>query len=104
MNRSDGAQTIQLKGRFVFQMHREFSAALSDALQPGAAELVIDLADVCYIDSAALGMLLIARSRALECGRRVAIEGAAGDVLQVLQIANFEKLFEIRSRQHRGIC
>jgi len=104
MSRSDSAPTIQLKGRFVFQMHREFSAALGDALQPDGAELVIDLTEVSYIDSAALGMLLIARSRALECGKRVAIEGAAGDVLQVLHIANFEKLFDIRSGRRRGMC
>ena len=102
MNRPNSVPTIQLKGRFVFQMHREFSAALGDALRPDGAELVIDLADVSYIDSAALGMLLIARTRALESGKRVAIEGATGDVLQVLHIANFEKLFEIRCGRRRG--
>lgn len=92
----EGPATIYLKGKFVFQVHRDFSAALSDALRPTAAEIVVNLAKVSYIDSAALGMLLIARSRAQELGKRVALSGAAGHVLQVLRVANFEKLFEIR--------
>ncbi|WP_172197168.1 STAS domain-containing protein [Niveibacterium sp. COAC-50] len=96
MVNSEGAATICLKGDFVFQMHREFSAALGNALRPEVPEIVINLADVSYMDSAALGMLLVARSRALERGKRVAISGAVGHVLQVLHIANFEKLFEIR--------
>lgn len=87
--------SVPLRGRLVFAMHREFNQAIDDALASDAKEIVLNLRAVEYIDSAALGMLLVARSKAKDLGKVISIEGSQGVVRQVLQIANFQNLFSI---------
>ncbi|MCX9155484.1 STAS domain-containing protein [Niveibacterium sp. 24ML] len=87
--------SVPLRGRLVFSAHREFSQAIEEALASNASEIVLNLRDVEYIDSAALGMLLVARGKAKDAGKVISIEGTRGMVKQVLQIANFQNLFAI---------
>jgi anti-anti-sigma regulatory factor len=55
---------------------------------------VIDMSAVEYVDSAALGMLLLLRDHAGDASR-VTIRGSRGQPEQVLRIANFHKLFRL---------
>src|SRR5688572_4813122 len=95
---TDGAVAkIQLRGRFDFGSHREFKTSYEAPL--GATEvneLHIDMGGVEYLDSSALGMLLILKERAGAYNKRVAIINCRGAVRQVLDIANFSKLFQIK--------
>lgn len=86
---------VRVTGRFVFSTHRAFNDAVDRALQTDVPVVLIDLSDVSYIDSAALGMLLLARHRAEALGKKIGIRGASGNVLQVLEVANFSKLFDL---------
>ena len=87
---------LGLAGRFDFACHRSFKEAYEKALrEPHAAELVVEMGQVSYVDSSALGMLLILRDRALEHGKSVTLAGAVGVVAEVLRVANFEKLFRL---------
>ncbi|GAA5174118.1 hypothetical protein GCM10025771_03040 [Niveibacterium umoris] len=88
-------RVVALRGRLVFAQHREFNQAVDEALASDATEIVLNLREVDYLDSAALGMLLLARARAKEAGKTISIEGTQGLVKQVLQIANFQNLFSI---------
>lgn len=90
---------IALSGRFDFNVHRDFRRASEEALEAnGVRELVIDFSQVDYLDSSALGMLLLLREKADSQGKRVVLSGLHGMVKQVLDIANFGKLFELRAR------
>lgn len=85
---------IEVKDRFDFNVHREFREAMASALAlPGVKEVVVDLAAASYLDSSALGMLLVMRNKAESLGKRVIIARAGGAVKQVLDIANFKTLF-----------
>lgn len=87
---------IRLGGRFDFNAHREFRDAVDKALvQAGTQQLQIDLGEVSYLDSSALGMLLMVRDKARGLGKTVSLVNTRGSVLQVLEIANFGKLFDI---------
>jgi anti-anti-sigma factor len=55
----------------------------------------VDMKEVSYLDSSALGMLLMLRDKAKAASRDVALIGLNGNVRQVLDIANFSKLFSI---------
>lgn len=87
---------VRLAGRFDFNTHREFRSAyeplLSDAM---VRSVVVDFAGVDYLDSSALGMLLMLRDKLGGVNKEVALSGVAGNVKQVLDIANFGKLFQI---------
>jgi len=85
-----GATVIEISGRFDFSCHPEFRAAFA-SLTPGS-EVVIDFAATTYIDSAALGMLLLLRDRVGDA-RHIRLANCKGQPDQVLRIANFHRLF-----------
>jgi anti-anti-sigma factor len=92
-----GIARILLQGRFDFGSHRTFKSSYEPPLTCAEVqELEIDMAGVEYLDSSALGMLLILKERAGATNKRVAITNCRGAVKQVLDIANFSKLFVIR--------
>lgn len=87
---------LSLNGRFDFNVHREFKEAymvlIGDA---GVQSIVVNLAGVEYLDSSALGMLLMLRERVQNAGKQVALRNPNNTVMQILDIANFNKLFTI---------
>lgn len=94
---ADNRATLSLNGRFDFHSHRDFRAAYESLLeQAGVREIEINFRDVDYLDSSALGMLLLLREKAESTGKNVALSGCHGTVKQVLDIANFGKLFTVK--------
>ena len=94
---SGGHATLKLRGRFDFHSHSDFRSAYEAILASDAVrEIVIDFGEVDYLDSSALGMLLLLREKADSSGKSVFLSGLKGTVKQVLEIANFGKLFSIR--------
>jgi anti-anti-sigma factor len=91
-----GRSVIRLLGRFDFNSHREFREAVDTALgAEDSKEVAVDLGSVEYLDSSALGMLLMLRDKAHGAGKTVSLANCRGAVRQVLDIANFGKLFSI---------
>ena len=94
---AQGTARIGLNGRFDFSAHRTFREAYSVALESAqVCELEVDLAGVDYLDSSALGMLLMLREKAQAADKTVSLRNCRGAVRQVLDIANFAKLFTIK--------
>lgn len=93
---TDGKAVLKLNGRFDFHSHRDFRTAYEHALDDaGVQAIVIDFQEVDYLDSSALGMLLLLREKAEAAGKSVALVSLQGMVKQVLEIANFGKLFSV---------
>lgn len=89
--------TLHLEGRFDFHSHRDFRAATDAVMQaPEVRQIDINFAKVDYLDSSALGMLLLLREKAEAAGKQVALAGLQGTAKQVLEVANFGKLFTIK--------
>lgn len=93
---ADGAVMLKLEGRFDFNAHRDFRAGVDlIAKEAKSHQILVDLQDVDYIDSSALGMLLMLRDKAVAERQSVSLLHCRGSVRQVLDIANFGKLFTI---------
>lgn len=91
----DGAQaTIAVVGKFDFQLYDEFRAAYADTAGRGVS-YVVDLSDTEYLDSSALGMLLLLREHAGGEQSQIRIASASPDVRKILDVANFSKLFDM---------
>lgn len=91
-----GKAVVKLSGRFDFNTHREFRAAYEPLVGDASVRSVtVDLSDVDYLDSSALGMLLMLRDKLGGANKDVSLAGVRGNVKQVLDIANFGKLFQI---------
>lgn len=91
-----GKAVIKLSGRFDFNTHRDFRGAYEPLVSdPAVRAVVVDFFEVDYLDSSALGMLLMLRDKLGGVNKEVALAGVRGNVKQVLDIANFGKLFQI---------
>jgi anti-anti-sigma factor len=91
-----GKAVIKLTGRFDFNTHREFRGAYEPLIGDASVRSVlVDFSGVDYLDSSALGMLLMLRDKLGGANKEVALTGVRGNVKQVLDIANFGKLFPI---------
>lgn len=87
---------IKLSGRFDFNTHRDFRAAYEGLVGDATIrEVTVDFSGVDYLDSSALGMLLMLRDKVTGAGKDVVLGNVRGNVKQVLDIANFGKLFRI---------
>ncbi len=93
---SDGGDkvTIAVAGKFDFQLYDEFRASYAETAGSGV-EYVVDLSDTDYLDSSALGMLLLLREHAGGEASRIEIRQASPEVRKILDVANFGKLFKI---------
>lgn len=90
----DSEVQITITGRFDFSQHKQFKDCYEKHDQQ-ATSYSIDLGCVDYIDSSALGMLLILREHAGGASARIALKNCSPEVKKLLKIANFEKLFTI---------
>ncbi len=90
---SDGkVVTIDISGRFDFSMHQEFRGVYEQA--PGSAtQYIINLRQTEYMDSSALGMLLLLREHAGGDRAHIKIMHCQHEVKKILTIANFQHLF-----------
>lgn len=87
--------TISIEGRFDFSAHQEFRDCYEQAdFEP--TSYVVDLNRTTYLDSSALGMLLLLRDHAGGDNAEVKIVNCNRDVKKILTISNFEQLFTIQ--------
>jgi anti-anti-sigma factor len=83
--------TIQITGRFGFQLIKDFQQLLTR----DPRMWIVDLATVDHIDSSALGMLMLLRERARGDRQRVVLRGVRGQPRDVLLMARFDRLFKL---------
>jgi anti-anti-sigma factor len=90
---SDGKiTTIDISGRFDFSVHQEFRQVYEQ--DPGGpTQYIIDLRQTEYMDSSALGMLLLLREHAGGERANIKIMHCQPEVKKILTIANFHHLF-----------
>jgi len=93
----DHSARISMSGRFDFQVHREFKEAYTSLIEDVTVhEIEVEMSNVDYIDSSALGMLMLLNERAKAGNKSVVLLNASGVVSQVLEVANFSKIFTIK--------
>ena len=90
----DSQITIKIAGRFDFSSHQEFRKAYEDLDKP-VTSYVIDMAAAEYLDSSALGMLLLMREHAGGDHANIRIVNCRPQIKNILKVANFAKLFKV---------
>jgi len=86
--------TVSVSGRFDYRLYDSFKASFT-SIGDESKKVNIDLSETDYMDSSALGMLLMLREHVGQAAK-VFLVNPAPDVMRVLTIANFDKLFAIR--------
>lgn len=86
--------TITVEGRFDFASYQPFREAYEQAPET-VEEYVVDLGSAEYLDSSALGLLLMLREHAGGDDSRIQVVNCSADLRRILTIANFHRLFQI---------
>ncbi len=84
--------TISISGRFDITVYKDFGDAYKDKVD-SVSKWVIDMASTEYVDSSALGMLLMLRERAGGESADISIVNTSDGVRKIFETANFNKLF-----------
>ncbi|MEL7558767.1 STAS domain-containing protein [Stutzerimonas chloritidismutans] len=92
---ADGQElTITIQGRFDFNTHQAFRDAYQN-VGCSPRRYVVDLDGATYLDSSALGMLLLLRDHGGSEKADIRLVNCNPDVRKVLAVSNFEQLFAI---------
>lgn len=88
--------TIEIHDRFEFSQYELFKNAYSD-IQVKGIQFILDLSKARYMDSSALGMILLLKEHADTLSGQLIISKPSHAVKQILEIAQFHKLITIQN-------
>lgn len=93
--RDGGIAIIRLTGELDAYTSGRFREVMIDTISTGAEHLLINLANVEYIDSSGLGALVGGLKRISERNGRMVIVASRPQVRKVFEITGLEKVFSI---------
>ena len=85
---------ILFNGSFTFRDHDTFFEVVAMIKTGYDKKVVLNLSECDFLDSAALGMLVIAHDEALAKGVNLILKGATGKVKDALYAARFDTLYD----------
>ena len=86
--------TIEIEERFDFSLHQSFRESYVGSEKP-VNKFILDLSKTTYMDSSALGMILLLKDFAENISAEVVIAKPSETVYKILQIAQFHRLLSI---------
>lgn len=86
--------TIRIQGRFDFSLQSDFRKAYEQV--SADHKFVLDFAATEYMDSSALGMLLLLRDHAGGDNANIELTNCRSEIKNILEISNFQKLFTLK--------
>jgi HptB-dependent secretion and biofilm anti anti-sigma factor len=89
------SQLISLPSRFDYAYHKPFYDVCTEHLnKDGIKEIILDFTHVEYMDSSALGMLVMIHKKTINVMKKIKIKNARGATEEILKMANIQKLIE----------
>ena len=95
INKNDTDIEIQINGTFTFRDHDKFFEIINEIEKLKDTKISFNMENCEFIDSAALGMLVIASDEANTRNISLAIKNAKGKVKDLMMIARFDTLYNM---------
>jgi len=89
-----GSAQVVFSGDITFSENVSFRQLLKDISQQDVSNCEFDLSGVDMVDSAGLGMFLIAREQAETSGWKLTVSGAQGHVASMLKLTKLSDLLD----------
>ncbi|WP_127470812.1 STAS domain-containing protein [Thiomicrorhabdus aquaedulcis] len=86
--------TIAIEGSFDVSGYQAFKEVIETHNDP-QTHFIVECKHASYLDSSALGMLLLLREKTAGDQKRLKLVNVHGDVASILKIAQFDRLFSI---------
>ena len=93
----NNSSLVSMSGEFTFTDHAQFKTLVTRLFETKDAPVVIDLSKLEFIDSAGLGMLLLARDEAKKTNRALILRGPSGQVKRMFGVTKFDTLFDVEA-------
>ena len=90
-----GKSVVECSGRLTFSNSTAFMHITEELKAAEGVSWVLDLTHLEFIDSAGLGMLLMARDVLGDHKGRLTLKGAQGQVAKALNLARFDELIQV---------
>ena len=85
---------LNIPQRFDFSFHKDFTSEYQKMLSDNRCKkIILDFNRTEYLDSSALGMMVLLNKKAKAVNKEVTVKGAKDNTYDILTIANFNKLF-----------
>ncbi len=89
------SQLVKLPSKFDYAYHKYFNETCGLLINSDdTTEIVLDFILVEYMDSSALGMLVMMQKKASNAHKKIKIKNAKGAIEEILRMANIQKLIE----------
>ena len=92
----DGVCNIVMSGKFTFADHIGLKELLEKFDDNAVKTIQFDMKKVEFVDSAALGLLLLSLDHSKKTGKSMVILEPEGQVKKMFEISRFYELFDIR--------
>lgn len=86
---------IEFKGRLTYSDYSLFRQITDIIGQSPNQECLFNLAELEFIDSAGLGMLLLAQDKIQDCKGHITLINPTGQVKKMIELGRFDTLFKI---------
>ncbi|MBF0371364.1 MAG: STAS domain-containing protein [Magnetococcales bacterium] len=93
-SKTENRITISISGSFDFKMRTPFRKAYIS--ESGKLPFVVDFANVDFIDSSALGMLLMLREHCGGNDSDITLINCKAEIKRLFQISQFKDLFHLK--------
>jgi len=88
-------ETLRLPTRFDYSYHRQFGEMYAPLVESAICkEIILDFTQVEYLDSSALGMMVLLQKNFSSQSKHIKIKGAHGVTNDILKMANMQKIFD----------
>jgi anti-sigma B factor antagonist len=98
------AYMLPLSGRIDANRAPGLDGELEELYEAGQRHILIDMADVTYISSSGLRVLLLAHRRQQQAGGGLMLKSVPPRIMAVLKIAGFDRLFVFCPQSAPGAC
>lgn len=86
---------LDIIDEFTYGNRKEFTTAVKAIKQSGHRHLIINLREVTYLDSAAIGLLALTAQQFAAENRKISLVAPQGTVKQILEMANIDKMIPV---------
>jgi anti-anti-sigma factor len=101
---ADGIAIVRVgESRLMYPSLGDFSGAVSALISGGSAKVLIDLAQVSYVDSATIGCLMDLYRQATEAGVALKLSGVQSRVRTMLTLTGCHNFLEIHADEPTAV-
>lgn len=92
---TDDIFEAKLSEKITFSDLDGFREMVKRMMESSSNSKIVNLSDVEFIDSAGLGMLLLARDEISKTSSQLTLKAPQGQVLRMFNVARFDQMFDI---------